>query len=153
MPTYSFLNVQASIAGPGGQFSVGSESGAAEEGITAEWVDDKNTMTIGAGGDAMHSLHAGKAGTVTIRLLKTSPVNAQLQDLYNLQTSDSNLHGQNILSIRDTARGDVITGREAAFKRGANVTFAKDGNVNEWIFDVAKLDMKLGTGVPDANVA
>ncbi len=35
----------------------------------------KNTMTIGADGEVMHSLHADKSGTVTVNLLKTSPTN------------------------------------------------------------------------------
>lgn len=32
-------------------------------------------MTVGADGEVMHSLHAGKSGTITVTLLKTSPVN------------------------------------------------------------------------------
>jgi hypothetical protein len=32
----------------------------------------KNTMTVGADGEVMHSLHAGKSGTITVTLLKTS---------------------------------------------------------------------------------
>ncbi len=35
----------------------------------------QNTMTIGADGEVMHSLHADKSGTVTVNLLKTSPTN------------------------------------------------------------------------------
>lgn len=29
-------------------------------------------MTVGADGEVMHSLHAGKSGTITVTLLKTS---------------------------------------------------------------------------------
>ena len=92
MATYSFLDVTASIAGPGGNFSLGNGSGNSEEGITVTMTEDKNTMTIGADGSAMHSLHAGKSGTVSVRLLKTSPVNKQLMTLYNYQTTARSQH-------------------------------------------------------------
>lgn len=145
MTTYSFLNVQASIVGPGGAFSIGSDAGAAEEGISTSFVEDKNTMTTGAGGDVMHSLHAGKAGQITVRLLKTSPVNQKLSALYNLQTNGGgSLHGLNLITVRDTARGDVVIGREAAFKKHPDLSFAKVGNTVEWVFDVGKLDEMLG---------
>src|SRR5690348_11425020 len=95
--TYSFLNVQASIVGPGGSFNLGDGAGVTEEGITIERQDDKDAMTIGADGIGMHSLRASKAGTVTVRLLKTSPQNAKLMAMYDLQTLSSTLHGQNVI--------------------------------------------------------
>ncbi len=148
---YSFLDVQVAISGPGGAFSIGSDAGASEEGITVEFVDDKNTLTIGAGGDAMHSLHAGKAGTATVRLLQTSPVNAQLQDLYNLQTEDASLHGQNTITGTWVTQGDAFTGRLAAFKKAPPLGYAKEGGTVEWIFDIGKLDIVRGAGVPDLS--
>lgn len=146
MATYSFLSVQATISGPGGNLQIGNGAAAAEEGITFAYADDKNSLTIGAGGEAMHSLHAGKSGTGTIRLLKTAPVNAALMQMYNLQTASPALHGLNTLTVRDTARGDVAVGRQAAFKKAPDLTWAKDGNVVEWVFDIGFLDELLGTG-------
>ena len=49
MATYSFLNVAASITGPGGSFQMGSGAGSAEEGIEITH-SDKNVQTIGADG-------------------------------------------------------------------------------------------------------
>lgn len=146
MATYSFLDVTAAIIGPGGSFSLGSGTGAAEEGITVEMTEDKNSMVTGADGSVMHSLHAGKSGTVTVRLLKTSPVNAQLSAMYAFQTASSALHGQNVISIRDLARGDVITCQQVAFKRMTPVNYGKDGGTNEWTFDAGQIDTFLGAG-------
>ena len=70
MSTYSFLDFSASIVGPGGAFDLGYGSGNAEEGVTVAMLEAKNTMTIGADGTPMHSLHAGKSGTITVTLLK-----------------------------------------------------------------------------------
>lgn len=141
---YSFLDVQATIVGPGGSFNLGNGSGSAEEGITVEMAEDKNNMTIGADGTPMHSLHAGKGGTVTVRLLKTSPVNAQLQAMYDVQSTSSALWGQNVISINNTASGDNTGCRYVAFKKMPNNTYAKDGGTNEWVFDAGAIDQILG---------
>lgn len=149
MSTYSFKDVVASIDGPGGSINLAADSGAAEEGITFAPVNDKNSMTIGAGGDGQHNLSADESGTVTIRLLKTSPVNAQLMSMYNLQTLTSATHGRNNIAARDISRGDFISCEQAAFKRVPDLTFAKDGGTNEWVFDVIRMTIILGYGSPE----
>jgi hypothetical protein len=151
MPTYSFLDVQAAISGPGGAFSLGSNAGDSEEGISYEMTEAKNTMTIGAGGDGMHSLHAGKSGRITVRLLKTSPTNAKLGTMYSLQSSSSSLWGINILTIANPQTGDVVTGQQAAFSKNPNNSFAKTANTIEWVFDVILIDTIFGTGSPTAS--
>src|SRR5258708_26252281 len=110
--------------------------------------EEKNTMTIGAGGEAMHSLHAGKSGKVTARYLKTAPVNQQLSALYAFQTASSATHGQNILTIQDTARGDNITCQQVAFAKLPSVTYSKDGQMMEWEFHCGVIDTLLGSGAP-----
>ena len=144
MVTYSFMNVAASIVGPGGSFSLGYGSTNAEEGISIEPIGDKNTMTIGADGGGMHSLHADRSGTVTVRLLKTSPVNKQLMDLYRLQTTNPANHGRNTITVRDVRRGDVAVAQECAFKKLPGNQWATVGNTIEWMFDAVHIDEKLG---------
>lgn len=140
---YSFQDVSVSIDGPGGLFAIDG-SGVADEGITIEAVGDKNTMTPGADGAVMHSLAASKACTVTIRLLKTSPANAQLMSMYNFQTASSARHGRNTFVVRDAARGDLVTVNGAAFKKAPSLTYAKDGGLVEWAFDGAEMLPLLG---------
>ena len=152
MAAYSFLNVQANIVGPGGSFALGQGAGASEEGITISYVEDKNTMTVGADGSVMHSLHAGKAVTVTVRLLKTSPTNAALSQMYNLQTISAAAHGLNTIVVQDSASGDVITVTQAAFKKHPDLVYAKDGNTNEWTFDGVS-DSILGNNLAAAAAA
>lgn len=138
------MDVQASIVGPGGAFSLGYGEAAAEEGITIATGADKNTMTIGADGEGMHSLHADKSGQVTLRYLKTAPVNALLQALYDAQTLDSRLHGKNLITVTQSASGDVTAARSCAFKKKPDLRYAKDGDIVEWIFDAIKIDTILG---------
>jgi hypothetical protein len=147
--TYSFLDVSAAIVGPGGGFSFsGADAANAKEGFTAEFIEDKNAMTVGANGSVMHSLRAGKAGKIIVRLLKTSPINQLLSALYNFQTVSSATHGQNAITITDFARGDVYTCQQCAFSRFASNTYAEDGGMLEWNFDVGVMDPLLGTGSP-----
>lgn len=152
MATYSFLDVHVSILGPGGSFSLGSGAGAADEGITVSMAEEKNTMTIGADGTPMHSLHASKGGKFTVRLLKTSPINAQLSTMYALQTASSSAHGLNTITITNNISGDSVVGALCAFKKFPDVTYAKEAGSVEWEFDVGVLDLSLGGGLL-ANLA
>ncbi|KVU18297.1 phage protein [Burkholderia ubonensis] len=145
MTTYSFQDVAATIVGPGGAFSLGYGEATAEEGITIARAGDKNTMTIGSGGEGMHSLHADKSGQVTLRYLKTAPINAKLMALYDAQSLDSRLWGKNLIEVRQTAAGDVTTARSCAFKKAPDLKYAKDGDIVEWVFDAIKIDNILGT--------
>lgn len=151
MATYSFLDVQASISGPGGAFPLGSGSANAEEGITTSFAGEKNSMTIAADGKGMHSLHASNAGKITLRYLKTSPVNAQLSALYRFQKAGSANWGQNVIKVSNTQRGDVVTGKQCAFTKHPDLTYAVEGGLIEWEFDVITLDELIGAGVPDVN--
>lgn len=145
---YSFLDVKASIAGPGGIFQIGSDTGSAEEGISATMIDEKDTTTPGADGQIMHSLHAAQVGTITIRLLKTSPVNALLSQMMNAQKQSSGFWGQNVVVVTDVQRGDLFTLTQAAFVKWPDTTWAKDGNTNEWVFRGA-LEADYGSGSPE----
>jgi len=71
--SYSFLDVQASIYGPGGNVSLaGDEAGVEQGGITVTPAGERSKMTVGADGSVMHSLLGDKSGTVSVKLLKTS---------------------------------------------------------------------------------
>lgn len=152
MGSYSFGDVNASITGPGGTVSFGYGAGTAEEGITTEMAEDKDNMVIGADGSVMHTLHAGNAGSVTVRLLKTSPTNAKLQAMYDFQITSSALHGQNTIVIANPATGDVVTCLSCAFRRRPNITYAKEGGVMEWSFNAGRIATVLGASAPQVSI-
>ena len=101
MPAYSFLDVSGTFTGPTGSIELGSGAANSEEGIVVAMTEAKNTMTVGADGEVMHSLHGGKSGTITVTLLKTSPVNKKLSLMYNAQSQSSALWGNNIIVLRN----------------------------------------------------
>jgi hypothetical protein len=141
------MEVVGSIVGPNGMFSIGSEAGVAKEGITVEMVEDKGTMTIGADGSGMHSLHAGKGGRITVRLLKNSLTNALLSAMYSADTSDGSQYGQNTIGVAWLTAGDVCTGRQCGFVRFPSIVYSEDGPMLEWVFNCIKIDHMLGAGV------
>ena len=144
MSTYSFLDVTASLTGPTGVIDLGQGSANSEEGITQTMGGNKNTMTIGADGEVMHSLHADKSGTITVTLLKTSPVNKKLSLAYNAQSQSSATWGNNVIVIRNSASGDISTARSCAFQKQPDFNNAKDGGTVAWVFDCGKIDQLLG---------
>lgn len=144
MSTYSFLDVTASLSGPTGEVDLGAGSANAEEGITVTMTEAKNTMTVGADGEVMQSLHAGKSGTITVTLLKTSPVNKKLSLAYNAQSLSSTLWGNNVIVIRNTNSGDVTTARACAFQKQPDHANAKAASSVSWVFDCGKIDQLLG---------
>ena len=89
MSTYSFMDTHCTLTSADAVIDLGYGAAISDEGITFAMAGDKNTMTIGADGEGMHSLHADNSGQITIRFLKTSPTNAKLMNLYNLQKNDS----------------------------------------------------------------
>jgi hypothetical protein len=143
--TYSFKDVSSSFDGPTGSANLGYGAAISEEGITVDMTGDKNTMHIGADGTPMHSLHADKSGTVTIRALKTSPLNAILQGFYDAQQVSSILWGQNVIIVRENQSGDITTAQFCAFKKKPNLKYAKDADVLDWVFDAGTVDTVLGT--------
>lgn len=145
--TYSFSSVQATINGPGGNaITIGYSAGPTDEGISVEWKEEKSTMTMGADGTVQHALHAAMPGRMTVRLLKTSPTNALLMQLFNYQRLNPAAWGQNTITVSDVNRGDANALNMAAFAKATGVTYDKTGRFNEWTFD-GVLSMFLGTGV------
>jgi hypothetical protein len=148
MPAYSLADVEAAIEGPGGSFQIGAGVGLATEGINIEPKGDTNIMTEGGDGEIMHSLRVSKACTITITLLRTSPTNARLMNLYNYQTSSSRYHGQNTVMVRNPVSGDAHDGTEVAFQKKPGVPYAEEGGNLVWTLE-GKVSSKLGTGTPE----
>lgn len=144
MATYSFMSVTASLTGPTGSVDLSYGASIAKEGITITPTGSRNTMTPGADGEVMHSLKADKSGTVTVRLLKTSPQNKKLAAMFNAQQLSSSAWGNNVIVIQHRDSGDVITCRSVAFQNVPTTTYAEEGGLMEWTFDCGKIDSILG---------
>jgi hypothetical protein len=143
MASYSLNKVAASITGPGGSFQLGSGSALGDEGIEFE-TQERSVKQVGADGVGQYSFIADKSGTVTVTLLKTSPVNAMLMNMFNAQTLDSSLWGQNVIVLVDTASGTTVTARACAFNKVPPQKFGKEAGTNQWVFDSLYIDTVIG---------
>lgn len=145
--TYSFLDVNAALSGPGGVINLAVGAGAAEEGISFEPTEERDHMQIGAGGEGMHSLLADRSGKITIRLLKNSPTNQQLQQMMNFQSASAATFGQNTVSLSMVTSGDSISAAQVAFAKQPSIVYDKIGPMIEWTFNAVSLNFNLGAGV------
>ena len=141
--SYSFLDVKASVSGPGGSFSL-SDFELSDEGVTLAQTADKNTLTTGANGDGMHSMKASRAVRATVTLLKTGNGNAQLNAMYRYQAVSSARWGQNIITITNAVTGDSVTLTAGAFVRQTDLGYKTEGGVNVWAYDVIDSEQILG---------
>ncbi len=148
MPTYSFLDVAATIDGAGGNFQLGAGAGADKEGISIVFADDKNKQDVGADGQPLNNLRAAQNGTVTVRLQKTSPVNAQLSAMYNTQKQSGSTWGNNTIVVSDLQRGDLYSCQQCAFKKFPDNAYAEEATAIVWAFDAGIIEPLLGTGSP-----
>ncbi|MFM0044124.1 phage protein [Paraburkholderia sediminicola] len=143
MSTYSFQNFALTLTGPGGSITLGNGAGDAKEGVTFEFVENANTMVIGAGGEPMHSLNPSKGGKATVRLLKTSTTNGKLSAMYNFQRISSANWGQNVMAGSDIVRGEQYSCQQVAFSKFPNNAYAMEAGTIEWVFDIGIMDAAL----------
>lgn len=143
--TWSFLDVTATLTGPTGIIDMGYGAATAKEGITISMAQDRDSLTVGADGEYMHSLRADKSGTAVVRCLYNSDLNSKLQAMYEAQSLSSSLWGQNSITVRNKGNQDIVVCRGVAFTRQPDKVFAEDGATVEWQFSCGKIDNLMGT--------
>ncbi len=148
--TYSFLDVTASVQGPGGGYMI-SEGGVANGGITIE-TNDRVTTVWGCDGEFMHSLHAARGGRVTVRCMRTGRANADLSKTFNFDSQSSANTGRNTITIQDHQRGDNWTIEGAAIVKIPTNAYGTEGGEVEWVFQAGIITGWFGTGDPNAIV-
>ena len=82
---------------------------------------------------------------------QNSPINNQLQTLYNTQTATAASHGQNVIIVRDSTRGDVETLLNCAFTSSPSSNFRTEAGTIQWVWDVGFRTTVRGTGTAAAE--
>ncbi len=142
--TYSFQDVTCTLTG-GAVIDLGYGATVAEEGIEWDYDSERGSMTIGADGEGMHVLSANKSGTIKVRLLETSPVNAKLTALFNAEQLSSSAWGKSAITIQNSADGTTTVARQVAFKGLPGDGYSATGaRVKEWVFNAIKIDTVRG---------
>lgn len=139
--------MKTSISGPGGWVLLGlsqdEQQGVAEEGISVERVEDRNSQLRGTSGEVINLLSASMAGVIRVRLLKTAPSNGVLMEMFKIQRGDGSRWSKNLISIEDKTRGDKLVAAEAAFMGEPVIVWGKIATVQEWVFLAGSIDETL----------
>src|SRR5215469_9683205 len=135
-----------SISGPSGSATVGGDgTGSAEEGFSIVFEEDRDIMTQGADGSVMHSLTAAKRGRVELHLLKTSPINAALSQIFASDSANGSLNwAKNTMSARNAISGDTYQITGVAIRKFADNNYQTRGNILTWVFNASVIDPALG---------
>jgi hypothetical protein len=150
MGAYSFLDVNATIIGPGLAAQIGNGAGSAADGSIATAFDEDKTKTdTGSDGSLMHSLRATQTGIITVKLLKVSPINSVLSSAYAFQRQSTGNWGINVIRITNKVSGDVATGNQMAFVKYPENEWAENGNMLSWTFRGIVTEL-LGANTPVA---
>jgi hypothetical protein len=144
---YSFADVQATLSGQFGVILLGNGSGSSDEGISFEAIEERNRMTIGADGSGFHTLIQSRAARAMVRILKTSPTNAALQQMFNAQSQSSLFWGQNVFAVSNPVMGDVASATGVAFGKQPGNQWGKDPNVIEWEFHCIRASFTMGGNI------
>ncbi len=106
---YSFGDSEVTIDGPGGSFRLGADP---TESIT---IRDSDTYESKSGADGfIERIHKAGATYITVKLLKTSPVNALLSQLHQVNRQSTANWGRNTIKIVRLGK-DVTTCEALAF--------------------------------------
>lgn len=141
MPSYSPLDVHATIVGPGGVINLGIGSGLAKDGISYSKAEATNVMEVGLDGSVCHNKSESTAGTITFTFLGISDANLLIQALYNFQEKlpGSVNHGKNTITLHLSSTGKTIIGTECAFQNESSGGFKDQIENTTWTFDCGHL--------------
>lgn len=105
---------------------------------------DSASDKVGADGTMMVSISADKSGEFTFKLQQTSSSNKYLASLIALQEGGAKTFVPVNVLFQDTYRNDLATGTIGYLKKPADLTRGQQGNNQEWVVVVERLDMLLG---------
>jgi hypothetical protein len=146
MASYSFKDTFCSLEGPGGSLSLGT-AGVGTEGITISANTDRNIMEVGCGGAVQNSLVLNYSGTISLSLLKTSPGQYILNEMFNFQSASAVQWGKNIITLQ-TSNGDSVVCSQVSFKKMPSQEYKTAAGMVTWEFDAGSVVFgKIGSPI------
>ena len=113
--------------------------------VEAQRDEDSFTKKTGATGDVARVKNRNRGGSVKVTLMQTSVSNAYLSGFHKLGeqlplSTDDVMQ----LQVKDVLGNVLVHATNAWIKKVSNVTYAKELQGREWIFDCAVLDFDVG---------
>lgn len=97
-------------------------------------------MVVGVDGDVTRSKTNDHTGRVTLSLMQSSPLNAALSTLNNLDRKTPNGAGIVPLLIKDRSGTSLYVASKAWIAKPPDAPFAKKASARQWLIDVADLE-------------
>ena len=110
--------------------------------VSAEKAGDAFAMKSGADGFVTRVAQNHPEGSITIKLMQSSPANAVLQTLY--QADEATGQAAFPVTVKDLFGGDLVTTSQAWFRKIPNFSKGRDIGENEWVLDCADLTIIHG---------
>jgi hypothetical protein len=105
--------------------------------VTATRAADTFTLHVGADGEAVRTRSANRSGTVTVRLVQTSPAN----DFLAAAAAADELSGAGVgpIFVKDLGGRTLAAAQNAWVKKPAVIDFGADVGTREWAFETDEL--------------
>jgi hypothetical protein len=105
--------------------------------VTAQRSADSFTLHVGADGEAVRTRSSNRSGTVTVKLVQTSPSN----DVLAAAAAGDELAGSGVgpLFVKDLGGRTLVAAQNAWVKKPAVVDFGADVADREWTLETDEL--------------
>jgi len=107
--------------------------------VSVEFNEDAWTFHRGTDGDTSRIYMAQEGGMVTIRLASTSPMNAVLNGFAKLDKFTKMLPVS--IMVIDTLGGTKILAMQAWLRKDPGVSFGREVQEKEWVYDTDLLEI------------
>lgn len=109
---------------------------------------DSFKMKVGGRGDVARSKTRNKSGSVTFRLMASSPFNAILSAIHNNDVAKPNGAGVSSLQVADKNGASLDFARKAWIRKIPDQDYADEDQPVEWVIDCAQLERLIGGNGP-----
>lgn len=107
--------------------------------LTIEMDADAFNDKVGSDGEVSRVKSMNRMATVKFMLMQTSPTNAALEALHNLDLAAPNGAGVGTLMIRDRSGTAMYRADKAWIQKAADISFDREAKTREWKIRVANL--------------
>jgi hypothetical protein len=116
--------------------------------INAEPAEDAFTKVVGSDGKATRTANPDRSGRITLTLKQSSPINGFLSIMANADKVKKNVVGPFI--IKDNSGSGLVMCSNAWIAKEPSMTFGKDAENRDWIFDCEDMTIPSAGGNTEA---
>jgi hypothetical protein len=138
---YSVSALTVTLSSPLGSIDIFSGL-SKSDGLSIAFASDSATLTEGLNGSTVHNINIAENGTITANILYDSPVNSQLDDLYQAKGI---IHPRDcVLIARDGLTKRTYTCTGLSIQKLPEIKYGAEVGVLAWTFLVSNITVTGG---------